>query len=208
MGKDNIMIKVKIPEFSYGNKKVLSNINLTLDSGLIHSIVGDNGAGKSTLLHIMAGAIKPNNKNIIIEHDFKKIMCSFQNPIILNRSVYDNLKHTADILKIKNSDKKIKSALKDMGLTKVSNIPAPNLSGGQKMRLQIARLILSGCDFWILDEPFSGLDKEACDGLIQILKKYNKKGTTILITSHNNMADKISKSKFVFANGKLTAVVK
>ena len=203
MGKDAIMIKIKIPEFYYGNKKVLSNINLTLDKGLIHSIVGDNGAGKSTLLHIISGAIKTNNKNITIEHDFKNIMCSFQNPIILNRSVYDNLKHTAHILKIKTSNKKIKSALKAVGLTTQSNIPAPHLSGGQKMRLQIARLILGECDFWILDEPFSGLDKESCSGLIQILKKYNKKGTTILITSHNNMADKIAKSKFVFVNGKL-----
>ena len=203
MGKKGTMIKVKIPEFSYGNKKVLSNINLTLDKGEIHSIVGDNGAGKSTLLHIMAGAIKPNNKDIVIDHSFKRIMCSFQNPIILNRSVYDNLKHTAHILKIKDFDKKIKSALKAMGLTKIANIPAPNLSGGQKMRLQIARLILVNADFWILDEPFSGLDKESCDMLIKILKKYNKQGATILITSHNNMADKIAKSKFVFANGKL-----
>jgi len=199
MGKEKIMLKIKIPKFAYGKKTILENIDLSISTKKIHSITGDNGNGKSTFLHILSGAIKVN-KNIEISHNFKTIMCAFQNPIILNRTVEGNLLHLGKILKIKNIDEQIKIALQEINLLHLKSQPAQSLSGGQKMRLQIARLIISDADLWILDEPFAGLDEKSCEALMNIIKKHNKKGATILIATHNNIIKNICDKNYLFVD--------
>ena len=190
--KNPDLIKIINLSKSYGNNKVLKNINLTIKKNERVAIIGENGAGKTTLAEIIA-QIKKFNKGSITynfkEKGLPKERIGFQFQI----SSYPSKIRIKDIIGfyqkiyIGKIDKNIlKLTLKAFDLEKYWNIDVKKLSGGQKQRLNILLAIFHKPELLILDELSSGLDIQSSEyikKLITFIIKENK--LTLLMVSHN-----------------------
>ena len=199
----NNKIIVKNLSYKYKNKVIFDCTNVSFSPSDITIIFGDNGQGKTTLLHLFAGILSDENKSI--HNPYRNPMCSFQTPVLLNRTVYKNILHTAKALKINNPQGTTIQALHDTDLHHLKDMPASTLSGGQKMRLQIGRMMVSNSNLWLLDEPYAGLDMKSTLALDIIIKKAKLNGIKIFIVTHNiDVIKKLGNSVSQVKNKKIT----
>ncbi|PIE66443.1 MAG: ABC transporter ATP-binding protein [Desulfobacterales bacterium] len=178
--------------------RALEGINLSFSKGEFTIITGANGSGKTTLLKHFNALLTPDSgsiqvcgisagKNPMLAR--KNIGMVFQNPDsqIMGETVYDDVAFGPENLRLTRIeiDKRVKQALKDMGLSGLEDKSPYSLSGGQKRCLAIAGVIAMQPKVLVMDEPFSNLDfRSSCKVLEQILCLH-KNGTTIIITTHD-----------------------
>ena len=169
---------------------ILKNINLNIKPTGITFILGPNGSGKTQLarclhgLEKIEGSIKFNNIELSREI-MQKQSFVFQYPVILKRSVLDNLTFFAKSRNIKNYKDKCKELLKFVKLEKCIKKPAMTLSGGEKQRLSLARALTIDPDVLFLDESTTHLDPISLSIIEMSLRKINNNGTKIIFISHN-----------------------
>ena len=195
------VLEVHNIEKRYRNVSVLKNLNMTIKKGAIYGLIGKNGSGKTTLIRIITGLQNPtsgfyslynvpyNDSNILDKRN--RIGAIVETPSMYgNMSAKDNL-----IVQFKNvgipSLNKIDYLLKIVGLQNVGSKKVKYFSLGMKQRLGIAIALSSNPDFLILDEPINGLDPEGIIEIRELILNLNKKGITILISSH--YLDELSK---------------
>ena len=187
--------------YSYGVNKVIENITLSANIGKLLNISGQSGKGKTTLINIIAGLYSPESGRVIYEGiSGKKYLSNnfhgnvgyvTQDVHLFGGSLRSNLLAGRNV-----SDKEIWSVLdkvgasdfvKEMGGIDIETLEAGrSLSGGQKRRLGIARVLISGCNILILDEITSGLDKINKDAIFLLLKELSKSNVVIII-SHESL---------------------
>lgn len=180
-------------KFSYGKQEVLKNITLEIKESTITAIIGKSGCGKSTFLHLISGIISKSYKGKIKifgkKKSFGKGKLGFvpqELSIIPDLSLKDNIKLAG--LNLGISEKKaMQKAIFLMELLKLNedlDKKPQELSGGQKVRLNIILSLLHDPQFLILDEPFVGLDFKNRKLLWHFLESMKKKGKAIILTSH------------------------
>ena len=196
-------IEIKDLSFSYDNDKFINNLNLNIENGEMLGIMGNTGCGKSTLVQLIAGLIKPNNGQIIIDGDDitkkkfdkatlrKKLGIVFQFPETqlfeqtVQKDIYFGLK------KFKLSDeekyKRAKDilALLNLDFDKIKDKSPLALSGGEKRKIAVAGILVCKPKYLILDEPIAGLDYASREKFMNLLVKLKETGTTVIIISHN-----------------------
>ena len=194
----NITKEVNSPE---GVLTILKDVNLTINSGDVTSIVGPSGSGKTTLLAIMAGLDLPSRGRIkLLGHEIttmnedkraqvrsNDVGFVFQSFHLLPRlSALDNVMLPLEILGDKNAKKKSLEALDKMGLEKrVRHLPN-QLSGGEKQRVAIARAMVKQPKILFADEPTGNLDKTSTEVISDLLFSINRSSqTTIVIVTHD-----------------------
>ena len=194
----NITKEVNSPE---GVLTILKDVNLTINSGDVTSIVGPSGSGKTTLLAIMAGLDLPSRGRIkLLGHEIttmnedkraqvrsNDVGFVFQSFHLLPRlSALDNVMLPLEILGDKNAKKKSLEALDQMGLEKrVRHLPN-QLSGGEKQRVAIARAMVKQPKILFADEPTGNLDKTSTEVISDLLFSINRSSqTTIVIVTHD-----------------------
>ena len=166
----------------FGNRKIIDEVNLKINSKDIIGVLGANGAGKSVLLKTISGFLKPDNGKIISYDD---IGISIQdNSLYESLSVYQNLSYFADIYKVKDKKTTIQNISNRLGISSILNSNVGNLSGGTKKKVDIACSLINGPRVLILDEPFTGLDKNFVNELINLLKEINSYGVSLIISTH------------------------
>lgn len=169
-------------------KEVLKGVNLVVEKGEVLGLVGKSGAGKSVLIKTIIGFFKPDSGKIIINSDSKfPINYSMQeNAIYDYLTVEQNLKYFSAINKIRRRTRRerINTLIKEMGLEEYRKVLVIHLSGGTKKRVDLACSLLTDPDIIILDEPLLGLDPELVSSIAEIVRDLNKKGKTIIISSH------------------------
>jgi cell division transport system ATP-binding protein len=185
----------------YNGHNAVADVTFGIDSGEFVSIVGHSGAGKTTLLRLLLAEERPSNGAIFFEstnvHRIKspyipeyrrRIGIVFQEFRLLpNKTAYENVAFAMEAAG--RTDEEVRSdvpqvlELVDLG-PKALHFPH-ELSGGEKQRVAIARAIISQPDVLIADEPTGNLDPVNTYDIIQILKKINDMGTTIILTTHN-----------------------
>ena len=197
-------------DFSYTDKKVLTDVSLPIYENRITALIGPSGCGKTTLLrcfnrmHDLYGSIRyqgeiklyPDNLNILsneidpIEVRMK-IGMVFQKPNPFPKSIYENIAYGLRVRGIKKKsfiDDKIEDSLKKAGLwNEVSdrlNSSATSLSGGQQQRLCIARALATEPDILLLDEPTSALDPISTAHIEELVSEL-KQSVTIVMVTHN-----------------------
>ena len=203
----------------------LNHINLQIDKGDFIGITGKSGSGKTTLIETIGGFHKPREGFVSFEgidiysDNFdklnyrRKLQIIFQFPEnhFFESSVYDETAFGLKMLKVPGNEieGRTLSILKRFSLDAVSprTISPFSLSGGQQRKLAIASALILEPEILLLDEPFAGLDSEGKANLIQILREEKKKGTTILLVSHDpdtlcEIADKIA----VLSEGKIVSI--
>jgi len=176
------------------NVKALNNINLKVNQGEIFGLLGPNGAGKTTFLSILAGTVvKTNGKVIVWGFDLDKnprqVRASIGIvPQEVNLDAFFSPKKLLDLQAglygIKNKEKITNTILKLVSLDKEANSYSRNLSGGMKRRLLIAKAMVHQPPILVLDEPTAGVDVELRKNLWENVKKLNKIGVTIILTTH------------------------
>lgn len=168
-------------------RKVLTDINMSIREKKITSIMGKSGSGKSSLIQIISGIVSPTSGQVIIDGDKQlKFGLVFQNSE--DQFIGKNLREELEYYDVCLDREIIDKILISVGLTsRYFDIPITNLSSGEIRKLAIASIICTNPDVIILDEPSIGLDSHGKDNLIKLLRKLkNKENKTIIIVSHDS----------------------
>jgi len=198
----------------------LEEASLTIEPKEFISIVGHSGAGKTTLVKMLLSEEKPTSGKVFYEsldinklkkdqiHHFRrKIGTVFQDfKLLSNKTVYENIAFAMEMSGRCDDEicADVPHVLDLVDLTNRSYNFPHELSGGEKQRVAIARAIVNQPDIIIADEPTGNLDPINTNEVIQILKKINDLGTTIILTTHNKgVIDSLGKRVITIEKGKI-----
>ena len=184
---------------TYGNKKVVRDISLSIKRGEIIGLLGPNGAGKTTTFYMIVGLVKPDTGSILLDktdltkapiylRGAKGIGYLPQEPSIFRgMNVEDNLLSIIEVVeKDKNKHQIIlQGLLNEFNISHVKKSKSLVLSGGERRRLEIARTLAARPKFLLLDEPLTGIDPVSIEEIKIIIKSLTKKNIGVLITDHN-----------------------
>lgn len=178
------------------NEFAVKEISLTINKGEIFGLLGTNGAGKTTIFSMLCGLFLPTTGNIFINNmsvktqilEIKKIIGVVPQNIALypTLTAKENLMFFGKMYGLKGNNLKnsIENWLEIFNLSKYSNKKIKNYSGGMKRRVNLIAGILHKPELLLLDEPAVGIDAHSRLEIMQVLKKINQTGTTIIYTSH------------------------
>lgn len=221
-----MMLSFDNVEFHYPNQPVFTNLNMELDYGEFAFVIGKSGIGKSTLMQLVYMNLFPLTGTVrIAEYDSQTIKPSqipllrrkvgviFQDfKLLPDRNVYQNL---AYVLRVTNTSskeikKKINEVLNQVGLSHKRLNKPDELSGGEQQRIAIARAIINEPILVLADEPTGNLDPETSGEILSLLKKINKRGTAVLVVTHNyNLVKKANERIIKLEDGRaVKAVIK
>jgi len=194
-----IILKVENLSKFFGGIKANENINFNVNQGEILGVIGPNGAGKSTMFDLITGYTKPDNGKILYKN---KNIFGARPDIVSNLGIgrtFQKLKPFSDQTLLENvmigafaKENNIKKA-RDRALEVIDFVDliekrhhyARELSTGQRKRLELARAMATEPDLLLMDEVTGGVDQKTIPGLVQLLKKLKKFGTTIVTIEHN-----------------------
>ena len=172
----------------------LIDFNINIEQGTIHGLLGPNGAGKSTFINILAGLVKKNSGEvnicgINIDRNIKS--SKFKIGIVPQELNIDPFFSPAELLELQaglygvpKRKRKTDEILHNLRLTDQRNAYARTLSGGMRRRLLIGKALVHDPEIIILDEPTAGVDIEIRSSVWNYIKKINKEGKTICLTTH------------------------
>lgn len=205
---DKNIIELKNINKIYGKvfkTQVLHDINISFKEQSFNSIIGESGSGKSTMLNIMGTLDKPTNGEVYIDGQRTDLLTSDQLADIRNQKIgfifqfhyllpdftaLENVLIPYMIKKVnppKDIQEKALELLDMVGLDKVKNNLATNMSGGQQQRTAIARALINNPKIILADEPTGNLDTQSTENVYNIMRNINEKyKTTFIIITHDN----------------------
>lgn len=179
----------------------LENVNFRASKGKMVALLGPNGAGKSTLFLHFNGILRPTSGEVRVEDSplgykkedlmkvRQKVGIVFQNPddqlfapTVMEDVAFGPLNMGLDLEEV---EKRVKKALKKVGMDGYEKKPPHHLSGGQKKRVAIAGILAMQPEIMVLDEPTSGLDPKGASQILRILYQLNQEGMSIVISTHD-----------------------
>ena len=213
-------IEIRSITKSYGSKKVVDNVSVTIPTGKITSFIGPNGAGKSTVLSIISRLLSADSGEIYLNGELlnrKKSSDIAKQLAILKQTNNINLRLTIEDLvsfgrfpyskgNLTQTDRTfIDNAIAYMDLDDIRHQYIDNLSGGQRQRAYIAMTLAQDTDYILLDEPLNNLDMKHSVQIMQVLRKLaTELNKTVVIVIHDiNFASCYSDYIVAMKNGKL-----
>ena len=210
-------IVIKNLKKEYGSKIAVNNISLSIEEGIIFSLLGVNGAGKTTTIRVLTGLSRPTEGEIrIFDKDVKTELKEIkklsnlspqETAIAPNLTVRENLEFIAEIYGCaKNQVKeKVRRIIEEFSLQEVERSKAKTLSGGWQRRLSIAMALVTEPKLLYLDEPTLGLDVLARRELWRIIEKLRGKVTIVLTTHYMEEAESLSDGIAIMVDGSIKA---
>ena len=206
----------KVYKSGTDEKLALDNVSLNIRKGSIFGLIGPNGAGKSTFINILADLVKKTSGKIeVLNINYEKNLIGAKKllgivPQELNIdpffTPYELLEIQAGLYGIRKKDRRTKEILQMLALEDKAEAYARTLSGGMRRRLLIAKAMVHDPEILILDEPTAGVDVELRSNLWENIYKLNKKGKTIIITTHYlHEAEELCSNIAIINEGKLIA---
>ncbi len=175
-------------------KIALNSINLEIKKGSFFGLLGPNGAGKSTIINILAGLVNKTSGQVKISNldiDQNQQAAKFKIGIVPQELIIDpffNVRETLEIYAgyygIRKAQRRTDEIIEALGLKDKSKSAPRSLSGGMRRRLLVAKALVHNPEILVLDEPTAGVDVELRNQLWTYVKKLNRDGTTILLTTH------------------------
>jgi len=183
----------------YGQRIVVNQVSIAIQSGEIVGLLGPNGAGKTTTFYMIVGLIKPDSGILLYnDHDITRLpmpqrarqgisYLPQEASVFRKLTVADNLKAILQTLSLSPSEQesKLGELLTQFGLNHIRNNKAMTVSGGERRRVEIARALVLSPTFVLLDEPFAGIDPIAVNDLQTIIASLRQKKIGVLISDHN-----------------------
>jgi len=190
---------------SYGVRKVVKNVHLSVNSGEVVGLLGPNGAGKTTSFYMIVGLVRVDAGEIRINgqpvqrlpiHQRARLGLSYlpqEASIFRKLTVEENIRAVLELHQDaegrawpkQHIDELLNGLLHDLSIDKLRDSPAPALSGGERRRVEIARALATQPRFILLDEPFAGVDPIAVLEIQRIIGFLKGRGIGVLITDHN-----------------------
>lgn len=176
---------------------LFSELSFTVKPGEIIQVEGPNGAGKTSLLRILAGLAQPESGEVCWrgqntlrhrENYYQDLLFLGHQPGIKTMlTPFENLQFYQAV-RAAPDRQAIWRALEQVGLVGYEDLPVAQLSAGQQRRVALARLWLSECPLWILDEPLTAIDKQGVAELISLFGQHAQQGGMVLLTTHQDLA--------------------
>ena len=202
------------------NVTALGGVSFTIDKGEFVFVVGASGSGKSTVIRLLLKEIEPTEGRIIVGgRDLGRLKgskvpllrrnlgCVFQDfKLLPNRTAAENIGYALRVQGESSAQirKKVPEVMNLVGLSHKMNSRPEELSGGEQQRVSIARAFVNHPPLLICDEPTGNLDPDTSVGIMQLLYRINRTGTTILMVTHDReMVDKMRKRVIALEAGKL-----
>lgn len=200
-----VVVRAKAISFSYGDAQVIRDFSVEIQSGDRVGLIGPNGAGKTTLLRLLFGELVPDSGEVT--HGTRLRVARFdQLASVLDeeKSVMENVCAHGENVTISGKKRHVLGYLADFLFTaEQARGPVSRLSGGERNRLQLARLLAQPCNVLILDEPTNDLDIETLELLEDLLIEFP--GTILLVSHDREFVDNVVTSNLVFGrNGRIT----
>lgn len=202
-------------------KPALSDVTLQIFAGEFIFLVGHSGSGKSTFIRLLTREIKPTSGKIYVaDEDLttmrnwrvpylrRNIGCVFQDfKLLPNKTVFENVAFALEVIgKSRHVIKtQVPEVLRLVGLQDKLNKRPDQLSGGEQQRVSIARAIVNRPPLLICDEPTGNLDPQTSRGIMDLLERINRTGTTVLVATHDReMVDNMRRRVIALDRGRLT----
>jgi len=190
---------------SYGSRKVVKDVSLSVEKGEVVGLLGPNGAGKTTSFYMIVGLVRADAGEISIDgqpvehmpiHLRARLGLSYlpqEASIFRKLTVEENVRAVLELqcdkagkpLSRAETQLRLDALLKDLRVDHLRDSPAPSLSGGERRRVEIARALATQPRFILLDEPFAGIDPIAVIEIQRIIGFLKSRGIGVLITDHN-----------------------
>jgi len=184
---------------SYRRRKVVDDVHLDLRQGEIVGLLGPNGAGKTTTFYMIVGLIRPDTGRIFLDGQDISALPMYQRArrgigyLAQEPSVFRKLTVEQNVMAILETQaaeesaraERLESLLDELSIKHLRAVPAFNLSGGERRRLEITRALVTSPKFMLLDEPFAGVDPIAVHDIQTIVAGLRRRGIGVLITDHN-----------------------
>ena len=192
-------------EKSYGSRKVVKDVSLTLRNGEVVGLLGPNGAGKTTSVYMIVGLLRADGGTISIDgqpienmpiHRRSRMGLSYlpqEASIFRKLNVSENIQAVLELQVDEKGqpltpaviNERLQQLLQDLHISHLHDTPALALSGGERRRVEIARALATQPRFILLDEPFAGIDPIAVIEIQRIIRFLKERGIGVLITDHN-----------------------
>lgn len=181
-------------------RPLVQNLNLSVEPGLIYQVEGPNGSGKTTLLRILCGLSTRYQGELLwrgkpvhtarAEFYSQLLYLGHNSGVKAVLTPRENLTWQASLCGYKGSEGKsmIDSALRKVGLFGYEDTPSYTLSAGQQRRVGLARLFIGRPQLWVLDEPFTAIDKHGVAQLESWIGEFAESGGTVILTTHHELA--------------------
>ena len=220
------MIKVKNISKLYKDAVVLNNVSLEINRVDFTAVMGPSGSGKSTLLYSISSMDNPDEGEVIFEGiDVYKLSESelskfrlnkmgfvFQNSQMLkNLSIFDNIILPGMVAKRESIEvvrARATELMSKMGIEDIKDRDIREVSGGQLQRAAICRAMINSPEILFMDEPTGALNSEAASQVMEILKKLNQEGISIMLVTHDAKMASMAKKVIYIKDGKLAGEIK
>ncbi len=199
MSENTSRLVVQNLQKSFKKRQVVKSFSLEIESGEVIGLLGPNGAGKTTSFYMIVGLIAADAGSVTLDgqelrhlsiHERARLGVGYlpqEASIFRKMTVEQNIRA---ILEISTKDKsridgEVEKLLADLNIGHLRHNPAPSLSGGERRRVEIARVLAMQPRFILLDEPFAGVDPIAVIDIQKIIDFLKSRGIGVLITDHN-----------------------
>lgn len=183
----------------YDKRAVVDDVSLDVKQGEIVGLLGPNGAGKTTTFHMIVGMTRPNEGSILLGGEditrlpmYKRARHGIgylaqETSVFRELTVEENLHAVLEFQPISQEERteRVESLIQEFGLDRVRTSKGYSLSGGERRRTEIARALSTRPRFFLLDEPFAGVDPIAVEDIQNIVAGLKERGIGVLITDHN-----------------------
>ncbi len=198
----------------------LHDINIHIEKGEFAFLVGPSGAGKSTFMKLIIRKELPTSGQVLVGHKNlakmkagevsllrRNIGFIFQDfKLLPHKTVFENVSFALEVIEASKKDinRQVPAVLELVGLKDKANIFPSELSGGEQQRVSLARAIVNRPHLLLADEPTGNLDPETSWGLMDLLLEINKRGTTVIMSTHNkNIVDKLRRRVIALDSGRM-----
>lgn len=210
------MIKITHITKTFGNKKVVDDINVEIPTGSITGFIGPNGAGKTTTINMITGVLSPDNGSIQLNgKDISKEPLEAKrefglvpdNPdLFLRLSGMEYINFMADIYHIDSNTRqqRIKKLAEQFEISDALNDRMSSYSHGMRQKAILIATLVTNPNIWILDEPMTGLDPASSYLLKEMMKEHAQQGNTVFFSTHVlEVAEKLCDKIVIIDHGKI-----
>jgi lipopolysaccharide export system ATP-binding protein len=184
---------------TFRHRKVVNDVNVSINRGEVVGLLGPNGAGKTTTFYMVVGLLSPDRGRILLDGtDITELpmyrrsrqgigYLPQESSVFRKLTVEENLLAILETIDLPPGERhdRLQALLRELGLDGLAKQRAFTLSGGERRRLEITRCLITAPNYILLDEPFTGIDPIAIAEIQAIVARLKEKGIGVLITDHN-----------------------